>query len=201
MSWYTTVTMYQLVCDGCGYAREVVEKDEVDDDRVNAIDFDGWNEVEDGIYCDRCSWGCRCGKAFQGSPPPAEMCAECERNRYGRLIDAMPDWEPCPGSGAAVGPWRDGSSMPCAYCPAVCVPAVATPWQLTLDDHLRRRMYNPIAFGQGTQIRDLWTNDVFEVVKHDSRTGMTELAAFGNGLVHLVNSNNNARYVAVREEA
>ena len=62
-------------------------------------------------------------------------------------------------------------------------------------------MYNPIAFGQGTQIRDLWTNDVFEVVKHDSRTGMTELAAFGTGVVHLANSKNNARYVAVREEA
>ncbi len=127
-------------------------------------------------------------------------CPVCGATDQG-LIDAMPDWEPCPGSGAAVGPWRDGSSMPCAYCPAVCVPAVATPWQLTLDDHLRRRMYNPIAFGQGTQIRDLWTNDVFEVVKHDSRTGMTELAAFGTGVVHLANSKNNARYVAVREEA
>jgi len=28
---------------------------------------------------------------------------------------------------------------------------------------------------------------------------MTELTLVGNGLVHLANSNNNARYVAVRE--
>ncbi len=29
---------------------------------------------------------------------------------------------------------------------------------------------------------------------------MTELTLVGNGLVHLANSNNNARYVAVRAE-
>lgn len=196
---YMTVTMYQLVCDGCGADREAVEEDEVDDDRVNAIDFDGWNEVEDGIYCDRCSWGCRCGKAFRGSPPPAEMCAECERNRYGRLIDVTPEWEPCPGSGAAFGPQWDGMSLPCTGCPAR-LPAVITAGRAIMDAHLRRRMFNPITFEVGTRIRDLWTSEVFEVVEHKNHTGMTELRAPGSGLLHLANSNNNARYVAVREE-
>lgn len=195
---HMTVTMYQLVCDLCGDAREAVEKDEVDDDRVNAIDFDGWNEVEDGIYCDRCSWGCRCGKAFQGSPPPAEMCAECERNRYGRLIDVTPEWEPCPGSGAAFGPERDGTSLPCVHCPAR-VPVVKTAVWAVMDAHLRRRMFNPITFEVGTRIRDMWTNEVFEVVKHDPRTGTTQLRNTGTGTVQTMSSHNNTLYVAVRE--
>lgn len=31
-----TVTMYQLVCDGCGDARKAVEEDEVDNDRADS---------------------------------------------------------------------------------------------------------------------------------------------------------------------
>lgn len=194
-----TVTLYQLVCDLCGDAREAVEEDEVDDDRADAIDFDGWNDVDGGIYCGRCSWHCRCGKAFRGSPPLAEMCAECERNRYGRLIDVTPDWERCPGSGVALpGKRGKGTSVRCQNCPAR-VPGVGPASQLTMDDHLRLRMFNPITFEVGTRIRDLWTNEVFEVAKHNSRTGVTELTAVATGEPARSRSNNNARYVAVRE--
>ncbi len=195
---HMTVTMYQLVCDLCGDAREAVEKDEVDDDRVDAIDFDGWNEMEGGIYCGECSWRCRCGKAFRGNPPPPGMCEECERNQYGRLIDVTKDWEPCPGSGRELFLHEGLSTAPCPGCPAH-VAVVMTAGKGVADAHLRRRRSSPIAFEPGTRIRDVWTGAVAEVVKHDPRTGTTELRDTGTGTVQTMNSLENAHYVAVRE--
>lgn len=193
---HMTVTMYQLVCDLCGDAREAVEKDEVDDDRVDAIDFDGWNEMEGGIYCGECSWRCRCGKAFRGNPPPPGMCEECERNQYGRLIDVTKDWEPCPGSGKTPFLHEGSSPAPCPDCPAT-VPIVMTAGKGVADAHLRRRRSSPIAFEPGTRIRNVWTGAVAEVVKHDPRT--TELRDTGTGTVQTMNSHNNAFYVDMRE--
>lgn len=34
---FEPVTLYQLVCDRCGHAREAVEEDERDKDRADAI--------------------------------------------------------------------------------------------------------------------------------------------------------------------
>ncbi len=192
------ITLYQLVCDGCGYARKAVEEDEVDNDCADAIDFNDWHEVEDGIYCGSCSWDCRCGKAFRGSPPPAEMCAECERNQYGRLIDVTKDWEPCPGSGRELFLHEGLSTGPCPVCPAH-VPVVVTAGKGVADAHLWRRKFSPIAFEPGTRIRDVWTGVVAQVVKHDPRTGTTRLRNTETGTVQTMNSHNNAHYVAMRE--
>ena len=71
--------------------------------------------------------------------------------------------------------------------------------QAEAEAHLRRRRSNPIAFEPGTRIRDVWTGAVAEVVKHDPRTGTTELRNTGTGTVQTMNSHNNAHYVAVRE--
>jgi hypothetical protein len=45
----------------------------------------------------------------------------------------------------------------------------------------------------------VWTGAVAEVVKHDPRTGTTQLRDTGTGTVQTMNSHNNAHYVAVRE--
>ena len=192
------MTMYQLVCDGCGFDRDPVEVDDQEDDIAAAIDFDDWNEMEGGIYCGECSWRCRCGKAFRGSPPKARMCEECERNQYGRLIDVTKDWEPCPGSGRELFLHEGLSTAPCPGCPAH-VAVVMTAGKGVADAHLRRRRSSPIAFEPGTRIRDVWTGAVAEVVEHDPRTGTTQLRDTGSGTVQTMNSHNNALYVAVRE--
>ena len=191
-------TTYQLVCDGCGFERYPVYVDDQEDDIAAAIDFDCWNEVEDGIYCGDCSWRCRCGKAFRGNPPPPGMCEECERNQYGRLIDVTKDWEPCPGSGRELFLHEGPSTAPCLDCPAT-VPIVMTAGKGVADAHLRRRRFSPIAFEPGTRIRNVWTGAVAEVVKHDPRTGTTQLRNTGTGTVQTMNSHNNTLYVAVRE--
>ena len=196
---FEKVTMFRLACDLCGFDRDLVEEDEVDNDRADAIDFNDWHEVEDGIYCGSCSWDCRCGKAFRGDPPPAGTCEECERNQYGRLFDVTKDWEPCPWSGEEI---FLGDGPTTARCPA-CLARVAVAMKAgkaVIDDHLRRRRFSPITFAPGTRIRDVWTGAVFEVVKHDPRTGTTELRDTKTGTVERLNSHNNARYVAVREE-
>ena len=195
---FETVTMYRLVCDGCGFDREPVEEDAREPDIAEAIDFDDWNEMEGGIYCGECSWRCRCGKAFRGSPPKARMCEECERNQYGRLIDVTKDWEPCPGSGRELFLHEGLSTAPCPGCPAH-VPVVVTAGKGVADAHLRRRKFSPIAFEPGTRIRDVWTGVVAQVVKHDPRTGTTRLRNTETGTVQTMNSHNNAHYVAVRE--
>ena len=195
---FETVTMYRLVCDGCGFDREPVEEDAREPDIAEAIDFDDWNEMEGGIYCGECSWRCRCGKAFRGSPPKTRMCEECERNQYGRLIDVTKGWERCPGSGEEIFLGDGPTTARCWSCTAR-VAIVRKAGRAVIDDHLRLRTFNPIAFEPGTLIRDVWSGEVFEVVKHDSRTGVTELRDTGTDLEHLLNSNNNAHYVAVRE--
>ena len=174
------MTMYQLVCDGCGFDRDPVEVDDQEDDIAAAIDFDCWNEVEGGIYCGECSWRCRCGKAFRGSPPKAR------------------DWEPCPGSGRELFLHEGLSTAPCPGCPAH-VAVVMTAGKGVADAHLRRRRSNPIAFEPGTRIRDVWTGVVAQVVKHDPRTGTTRLRNTETGTVQTIESHNNALYVAVRE--
>ena len=195
---FEKVTMFRLVCDGCRFDREPVEMDARETDIAEAIDFDDWNEMEGGIYCGECSWRCRCGKAFRGSPPKARMCEECERNQYGRLIDVTKDWEPCPGSGRELFLHEGLSTAPCPDCPAH-VAVVMTAGKGVADAHLRRRRSNPIAFEPGTRIRDVWTGAVAEVVEHDPRTGTTQLRDTGSGTVQTMNSHNNAHYVAVRE--
>jgi len=195
---FETVTMYRLVCDGCGFDREPVEEDAREPDIAEAIDFDDWNEMEGGIYCGECSWRCRCGKAFRGSPPKARMCEECERNQYGRLIDVTKEWEPCPGSREEIFLGDGPTTAPCPGCPAH-VPVVMTAGKGVADAHLRRRRSSPIAFEPGTRIRDVWTGAVAEVVEHDPRTGTTQLRDTGSGTVQTMNSHNNAHYVAVRE--
>ena len=195
---FETVTMYRLACDGCGFDREPVEEDAREPDIAEAIDFDDWNEMEGGIYCGECSWRCRCGKAFRGSPPKARMCEECERNQYGRLIDVTKDWEPCPGSGRTLFLHEGPSPARCPGCLAH-VPVVVTAGKGVADAHLRRRKFSPIAFELGTRIRNVWTGAVAEVVKHDPRTGTTQLRDTGTGTVQTMNSHNNAHYVAVRE--
>ena len=42
---FETVTMYRLVCDGCGFDREPVEEDAREPDIAEATDFDDWNEM------------------------------------------------------------------------------------------------------------------------------------------------------------
>ena len=195
---FETVTMYRLVCDGCGFDRYPVYVDDQEDDIAVAIDFCGWNEMEGGIYCGDCSWRCRCRKAFRGNPPPAGMCEECERNQYGRLIGMSKDWEPCPGSGRELFLHEGLSTAPCPGCPAH-VPVVVTAGKGVADAHLRRRKFSPIAFEPGTRIRDVWTGVVAQVVKHDPRTGTTRLRNTETGTVQTMNSHNNAHYVAVRE--
>ena len=195
---FETVTMYRLVCDGCGFDREPVEEDARETDIADAIDFYDWNEVEGGIYCGKCSWRCRCGKAFRGNPPPPGMCEECERNQYGRLFDVKKEWEPCPGSREEIFLGDGPTTARCWSCTAR-VAIVRKAGKAVMDDHLRRRAFNPIAFEPGTRILDVWTGEVFEVVKHDSRTGMAELRDTGTGTVQTMSSHNNAHYVAVRE--
>lgn len=190
--------MYQLVCDGCGFDRYPVYVDDQEAGIAEAIEIDGWNEVEDGIYCGKCSWRCRCRKAFRGNPPPPGMCEECERNQYGRLIDVTKDWEPCPGSGRELFLHEGLSTAPCPGCPAH-VAVVMTAGKGVADAHLRRRRSSPIAFEPGTRIRDVWTGAVAEVVKHDPRTGTTQLRNTGTGTVQTIESHNNTLYVAVRE--
>lgn len=51
----------------------------------------------------------------------------------------------------------------------------------------------------GTRIRNVWTGAVAEVVKHDPRTGTTQLRDTGTGTVQTMNSHNNAHYVDMRE--
>ena len=195
---FETVTMYRLACDGCGFDREPVEEDARGPDIAEAIDFDDWNEMEGGIYCGECSWRCRCGKAFRGSPPKARMCEECERNQYGRLIDVTKGWERCPGSGEEIFLGDGPTTARCWSCTAR-VAIVRKAGRAVIDDHLRLRTFNPIAFEPGTRIRDVWTGAVSEVVKHHPRTGTTELRDTGTDLVQTMNSHNNAHYVAVRE--
>lgn len=196
---FEPVTLYQLVCDRCGHAREAVEEDERDKDRADAIYHDGWIGVADGIYCPACWWGCDCGKTALGSPPVTGMCGECERNQRGRLIDVTEGYERCPGSGRGrlLLP-SETSGTSCPDCPAR-VPVIVTATKSLMATHLRRRMFNPSAFEVGTRIRDVWTNEVFEVVEHDPRTGTTELRNTGTGTAQTMSSHNNTLYVAVRE--
>ena len=107
-------------------------------------------------------------------------------------------WERCPGSGEEIFLGDGPTTARCWSCTAR-VAIVRKAGRAVIDDHLRLRTFNPIAFEPGTLIRDVWSGEVFEVVKHDSRTGVTELRDTGTGLEHLLNSNNNAHYVAVRE--
>lgn len=86
----------------------------------------------------------------------------------------------------------------CPDCPAT-VPIVMTAGKGVADAHLRRRRSSPIAFEPGTRIRNVWTGAVAEVVKHDPRTGTTELRNTGTGTVQTMNSLENAHYVAMRE--
>lgn len=206
MSFKTaTVTMFQLVCDGCEREYEPLPGespyyDDTAEALADACEDGEWIEVGDKAYCLACWWLCNCGKALPGSPPATGMCDECERNQRGRLIDVTEGYERCPGSGRGrlLLP-SETSSTSCPDCPAR-VPVIVTATKSLMATHLRRRMFNPSAFEVGTRIRDVWTNEVFEVVEHKNHTGMTELRAPGSGLLHLANSNNNARYVAVREE-
>ena len=204
MSFKTaTVTMFQLVCDGCEREYEPLPGespyyDDTAEALADACEDGEWIEVGDKAYCLACWWLCNCGKALPGSPPATGMCDECERNQRGRLIDVTEGYERCPGSGEEIFLGDGPTTARCWSCTAR-VAIVRKAGRAVIDDHLRLRTFNPIAFEPGTRIRDVWTGAVSEVVKHHPRTGTTELRDTGTDLVQPMNSHNNAHYVAVRE--
>ncbi len=75
---FETVTLFQLVCDGCEreyepWAGESPYYDNTAEALDVACESGGWVEVGDKAYCPACSWECDCGKTALGSPPVTGM--------------------------------------------------------------------------------------------------------------------------------